>query len=76
MLRVENKRFYCQHCGRNLSVEHWEATCDYYVDHFPYEPHGRKWSARKGRAIHSESDFGRPLFRWGEDLFMNAALDF
>lgn len=73
---VEGKRFYCQHYGKSLSVEHWEATCDYYVDHFPYEPYGRKWLARKGRAIHSESDFGRPLFRWGEDLFMNAILDF
>lgn len=69
-------RFYCQHYGKSLSVEHWDATCDYYVNHFPYDPYGRKWQARKGKAIHIQSDFGRPLFCWGEDLFMNAVTSF
>lgn len=63
---------YCQHYGKSLSVFHWEETCDYYIQHFPFETYGRKWSQRKGKAIHTESDFGRPLYPWGESLFANA----
>ena len=63
---------YCQHYGKSLSVEHWEETCDYYIKHFPFETYGRKWLARKGRAIHTESDFMRPLYEWGDELFENA----
>ena len=63
---------YCQHYGKSLSVVHWEETCDYYIRHFPYETYGRKWEARKGKAIHTQSDFGRPLYPWGETLFRNA----
>ena len=62
----------CQHYGKSLSVEHWEETCDYYIRHFPYETYGKKWEARKGKAIHTESDFGRPLYAWGNLLFENA----
>jgi hypothetical protein len=63
---------YCQHYGKSLSVEHWEETCDYYIRHFPYDTYGKKWSERKGQAIHTESDFKRPLYEWGETLFANA----
>ncbi len=63
---------YCQHYGKSLSVEHWEETCDYYIRHFPYETYGKKWTERKGQAIHTESDFKRPLYAWGETLFANA----
>jgi hypothetical protein len=63
---------YCQHYGKSLSVAHWEETCDYYIRHFPFDTYGRKWTERKGRAIHTESDFGRPLYEWGETLFANA----
>jgi len=63
---------YCQHYGKSLSLEHWEETCDYYIKHFPFETYGRKWLARKGQAIHSQSDFMRPLYAWGEALFANA----
>jgi hypothetical protein len=63
---------YCQHYGKSLSVAHWEETCDYYIRHFPYETYGKKWIERKGRAIHTESDFQRPLYAWGETLFANA----
>ncbi|MGH6737273.1 MAG: glycosyltransferase family 2 protein [Methyloceanibacter sp.] len=63
---------YCQHYGKSLSVAHWEETCDYYIRHFPYETYGAKWEARKGKGIHTESDFGRPLHEWGESLFATA----
>ena len=63
---------YCQHYGKSLSVENWEETCDYYVRHFPFETYGRKWRDRKGRAIHTQSDFMWPLYEWGDTLFANA----
>ncbi len=63
---------HCQHYGKSLSVAHWEETCDYYIAHFPYETYGKKWEARKGKAIHTRSDFNRPLYPWGEALFANA----
>jgi hypothetical protein len=58
--------------GESLSVEHWEETCDYYVRHFPFESYGRKWRDHKGRAIHTQSDFMRPLYECGDTLFANA----
>lgn len=67
-----NTALYCQHYGKSLSIAHWEDTCDYYIRYFPYETYGRKWSARKGKAIHTQSDFGRPLYPWGDELFRNA----
>ncbi|HUU66554.1 MAG TPA: glycosyltransferase family 2 protein [Methyloceanibacter sp.] len=63
---------HCQHYGKSLSVAHWEETCDYYIRHFPFETYGKKWTERKGKAIHTDSDFGRPLHPWGETLFANA----
>ena len=69
--RVETA-LYCQHYGKSLSVEHWEETCDYYIRHFPFETYGRKWLERKGHAIHTQSDFMRPLYEWGDALFANA----
>jgi len=63
---------YCQHYGKSLSVEHWEETCDYYIRHFPFETYGKKWNERKGKAIHTASDFNRPLYAWGDELFANA----
>ncbi len=72
----QTRMFYCQHYGKSLSMEHWEAKCDYYFKHFPHEPYGRKWFDRKGKAIHSKSDFARKLFPWGDDLFQNAVVSF
>jgi hypothetical protein len=63
---------HCQHYGKSLSVAHWEETCDYYIRHFPFETYGKKWLERKGQAIHTQSDFNRPLYEWGEKLFANA----
>jgi glycosyltransferase involved in cell wall biosynthesis len=71
MTRVKTD-LYCQHYGKSLSAAHWEETCDYYVRHFPYETYGAKWEARKGKAVHTESDFGNPLYPWGPDLFAKA----
>ena len=73
MARVKTD-LYCQHYGKSLSVEHWEETCDYYIRHFPFDTYGKKWTERKGQAIHTESDFKRPLYEWGETLFANAVL--
>jgi hypothetical protein len=69
-------KFRCQHYGKSLSYEHWQATCEYYVANFPWETYGKKWDARRGNALHKLSDFGRPLFRWGDQLFENAVTDF
>lgn len=66
--------FYCQHYGKSVSVEQWEETCNYYVEHFPFETYGQKWLARRGKAIHDQSDFARPLVQWGPDLFDNAVV--
>ena len=56
---------YVRHYGKAVSVQEWEDTCDYYVKHFP-EPYPTKWAARKGKAVHTESDFGRPLIEWAD----------
>jgi len=56
---------YVKHYGKAISVEEWEATCDYYYEHFP-PPYKQKWFDRKGKAVHTLSDFGRPLIKWEE----------
>ena len=66
---------YCQHYGKSLSIDHWEETCDYYMRHFPFDTYGRKWRDRKIRAIHTQSDFMRPLYEWGDTLFANPGHD-
>lgn len=70
--RVEGlveSHFFCQHYGKSLSYDHWEETCNYYVKNFPWETYGKKWAARKGKALHQKSDFGRDLYEWGLTLF-------
>jgi glycosyltransferase involved in cell wall biosynthesis len=56
--------FLCQHYGKGLSIEQWDETCRYYIDRFPI--YRDKWQARLGKAIHTESDFGSPLFSWDD----------
>jgi glycosyltransferase involved in cell wall biosynthesis len=56
---------YVKHFGKAISVQEWERTCDYYAEYFP-EPYRSKWLGRKGRAVHTMSDFGRPLMTWDE----------
>jgi ABC-type polysaccharide/polyol phosphate transport system ATPase subunit len=69
---VTDVNFYCQHYGKSLSYEHWDATCDYYSANFPWIPYGEKWSKRKGNALHDLSDFGRELHQWCVTLFENS----
>lgn len=54
-----------RHYGKAVSVREWEATCRYYANYFP-EPYRSKWLSRMGHAVHTESDFGRPLVKWAE----------
>lgn len=58
-----------KHFGKGISVQHWEDTCDYYINFMRERmPNGEdisdKWRRRKGKAIHTESDFGNPLIEW------------
>ena len=52
-----------KHFGKCLSVSHWEETCNYYAMWPKYKD---KWNARRGRAIHTVSDFGAELKEWSE----------
>lgn len=53
-----------KHFGKGISVEQWEATCDYYIRFWP--KYSDKWRQRKGKAVHEDmrSDFGNPLIKW------------
>ena len=53
-----------RHYGKSISVNQWEETCDHYIANSPQ--FSAKWKARKGKAIHSLSDFGYPLITWDE----------
>jgi glycosyltransferase involved in cell wall biosynthesis len=58
-----------KHFGKGISEEHWEETCDYYINHLNEtmangESIAEKWQRRKGKAIHELSDWGRHLINW------------
>jgi glycosyltransferase involved in cell wall biosynthesis len=60
---------YVKHYGKAISVEEWEKTCDYYINHRGGSKRldfTNKWKKRKGKAIHTKSDFNRPLITWEE----------
>ena len=60
------KAGFVKHFSKAISVERWEQDCDYYSKYFPR--YAKKWENRKGKAIHTASDWGRPLIKW-EDRF-------
>lgn len=48
-----------KHYGKAISIKDWERRCDFYISRAPeYTP---IWQSRKGKAVHKESDFCRPL---------------
>ncbi len=53
-----------KHYGKAVSVAQWEDACRYYSGYFA--GYAAKWNARKGKAVHTHSDFGNPLIRWEE----------
>jgi glycosyltransferase involved in cell wall biosynthesis len=53
-----------KHYGKSVSIEEWEKTCDYYINYF--QIYSEKWKLRKGKAIHTKSDFGRDLVLWDD----------
>lgn len=61
---VQQANVKVRHYGKCLSVEHWEETCSFYEFCFP--KWAGKWRARRGKAIHTESDFGRELVEWAD----------
>jgi len=55
-----------KHFGKGLSVQHFEETCDYYINFWP--KYADKWIKRKGTAIHTKSDFGNELIKFNDVL--------
>jgi len=55
---------WAKHYSKCLSVEHWNETVEYYVQSMPIL--AKKWEARRGKAIHTLSDFNTPLYKWEE----------
>lgn len=53
---------YVKHFGKGISIEQWEETCEYYAKSFPM--YSDKWNLRRGRAVHTTSDFGNALIHW------------
>ena len=56
-----------KHYGKAISVEEWEATCSYYVENRwkgISDELRLRWERRKGKAIHTLSDFGGELIKW------------
>lgn len=64
---------YVRHYGKAISVEQWEDTCEYYATCFPR--YASKWEARKGKAIHTVSDFGNELITWCQRLDKRKIID-
>ena len=63
---VIKKQGSVKHYSKAISVENWEETCQYYINHLnePEKGFKQKWQNRIGKAIHTKSDFGRDLITW------------
>lgn len=57
---------YIKHYGKGFSIKQWEDTCKYYSKYFP--KYAKKWEARKGKAVHTVSDFGAELINFSDIL--------
>jgi glycosyltransferase involved in cell wall biosynthesis len=59
---------FVKHYGKAISVEQWEEACNYYGNlrwNMPrYKALQQRWLNRKGKAIHTVSDFGGKLIQW------------
>ena len=66
---VYNNRLFAgfiKHYGKSISVKDWERRCRYYINRAP--EYKLIWEKRLGKAVHTESDFYRPLRTW-KDVF-------
>jgi len=61
---------FVRHVGKSISVEYWENKCKHYSTSNMPRIYRDKWELRKGKAIHTLSDFNRPLYKW-DDLIKN-----
>jgi glycosyltransferase involved in cell wall biosynthesis len=60
---------YVKHYGKAISVEEWDLTCHYYINHRWKDTNPillQRWKDRVGKAVHVESDFCNPLVKWSE----------
>jgi len=55
---------YVKHIGKGFSEAYWERKCEHYATPGMPGKYQSKWEARKGKAIHTSSDFGRDLIPW------------
>ena len=66
---------YCKHYGKAMSVEQWDLDCEYYANvrwNNGRQPRLKlRWLDRIGKAIHTESDFGRQLITWEDRKDIN-----
>ena len=57
---------FVKHFGKAVSVKEWEETCVYYQLPCWGPLYNIKWRNRMGQAVHTRSDFGRPLVTWDQ----------
>jgi 2-polyprenyl-3-methyl-5-hydroxy-6-metoxy-1,4-benzoquinol methylase/tetratricopeptide (TPR) repeat protein/glycosyltransferase involved in cell wall biosynthesis len=63
---------YVRHYGKAVTVDQWEKKCLFYSNYFPQ--YAAKWAARRGKAIHTQSDFRNSLIRWDDKDAMGILL--
>lgn len=60
---------YVKHYGKAISVEEWDKTCEYYINHRWKNTDPvllKRWENRVGKAIHTKSDFNTELITWDQ----------